>query len=40
VLLATAAIVVGTLWLLNAFALVAGWVGLEHWTWLRSPIFG
>ncbi|RTL61665.1 MAG: TIGR02611 family protein [Pseudonocardiaceae bacterium] len=40
VLLATALIVVATLWLLNAFSLVAGWVGLEHWTWLKSPIFG
>ncbi|MFD1237150.1 TIGR02611 family protein [Pseudonocardia benzenivorans] len=40
VLLATAAIVVATLWLLNAFHLVAGWVGLQHWTWLESPIFG
>lgn len=39
-LLATGAIVLATLWLLNALFLVAGWVGLEHWTWLKSPIFG
>jgi uncharacterized protein (TIGR02611 family) len=40
VLAATAAIVVATLWLLNAFWLVAGWVGLREWTWLQSPILG
>lgn len=33
----TAAIVVGTLWLLGAPYLLASWVGLEHWTWMRSP---
>ncbi len=38
VLVATAAIVVAVLWLLNAFWMVAGWVGLDSWTWLRSPI--
>jgi uncharacterized protein (TIGR02611 family) len=36
----TGLIVVATLWLLNAFYLVAGWVGLEEWTWLQSPFFG
>jgi uncharacterized protein (TIGR02611 family) len=40
VLAATALIVVATLWLLNAFWLVAGWVGLQEWTWLQSPILG
>ena len=40
VLTATALIVVATLWLLNAFWLVAGWVGLHDWTWLRSPLLG
>lgn len=35
----TGAIVVLTLWLLNAFALVAGWFGIE-WSWLGSPLFG
>lgn len=39
VLAATGAIVVLTLWLLNAFALVAGWFGIE-WPWLASPLFG
>lgn len=34
----TAAVVVGTLWLLGAPYLAASLVGLEHWTWLRSPI--
>ncbi|SIR87047.1 TIGR02611 family protein [Williamsia sterculiae] len=37
--LATFAIVLLTLWLLNALHLVAGWVGLD-WAWLQSPIFG
>jgi uncharacterized protein (TIGR02611 family) len=40
VLTATALIVVATLWLLNAFWMVAGWVGLADWTWLRSPLLG
>jgi uncharacterized protein (TIGR02611 family) len=35
----TAAVVLATLWLLNAFALVGGWFGI-HWGWIRSPIFG
>lgn len=38
VVLATAIFVVGLLWLLNALWTVAGWVGLDSWTWLRSPI--
>jgi uncharacterized protein (TIGR02611 family) len=40
VLTATALIVLATLWLLNALWLVAGWVGLTDWTWLRSPLLG
>ncbi|MCE3555335.1 TIGR02611 family protein [Pseudonocardia sp. RS11V-5] len=40
VLAATGLVVVATLWLLNAFWLVAGWVGLQEWTWLQSPILG
>ena len=32
----TAAVVLATLWLVNAFGLVAGWVGLQ-WDWVRSP---
>jgi uncharacterized protein (TIGR02611 family) len=36
----TGLFVVGTLYLLNAFYLLAGWVGLEQWTWLQSPFFG
>jgi uncharacterized protein (TIGR02611 family) len=39
VLAATALVVLATLYLLNAFYLVAGWVGLEEWTWLKSPLF-
>ena len=38
VLLATALIVLLTLWLLGALALVAGWIGVDR-TWLRSPLF-
>ena len=38
--LATFVIVVATVWLLNGFGLVAGWVGLESWTWLKSPLAG
>ncbi len=38
--LATFAIVLATLWLLGALSLVAGWVGLDSWTWLQSPIGG
>ena len=40
VLLATGLIVLATLYLLNALYLVAGWVGLDRWTWLQSPLFG
>jgi uncharacterized protein (TIGR02611 family) len=39
VLTATGLVVLGTLYLLNAFYLVAGWVGLGGWTWLASPLF-
>jgi uncharacterized protein (TIGR02611 family) len=38
VLVATAVVVVAFLWLLNALWTVAGWVGLDTWTWLRSPV--
>jgi uncharacterized protein (TIGR02611 family) len=40
VLAATGLIVLATLWLLNALYLVAGWVRLDEWTWLKSPILG
>jgi uncharacterized protein (TIGR02611 family) len=39
VLAATGLVVLVTLYLLNAMYLVAGLVGLEHWTWLQSPLF-
>ena len=39
VLAATAAVVVAMLYLLGAFYLFAGWLGLESWTWLQSPLF-
>ena len=32
----TGAVVLVTLWLVDAFGLVAGWVGLD-WHWVRSP---
>lgn len=32
----TGAVVLATLWLVGAFGLVAGWVGLD-WDWVRSP---
>ena len=38
VLAATAAVVLLTLWLLDMFGLVAGWIGVD-WTWLQSPLF-
>ena len=38
VLAATAAAVLLTLWLLDMFGLVAGWIGVD-WTWLQSPLF-
>jgi uncharacterized protein (TIGR02611 family) len=34
----TGLVVLATLWLLNAFALVGGWFGI-HYPWLGSPIF-
>ena len=40
VLLATGLVVLASLWLLGALYLVAGWVGLDSWTWLQSPLFG
>jgi uncharacterized protein (TIGR02611 family) len=36
--LATLAVVLTTLWLLDALWLVARLVGLSEWTWLHSPI--
>jgi uncharacterized protein (TIGR02611 family) len=33
----TGAIVLTTLWLVNVFGLITGWVGL-HWDWVRSPL--
>lgn len=35
----TCAVVLVTLWLLNALHLVAGWFGID-WPWLSSPILG
>ncbi len=37
--LGTATVVVVTLWLIGALATVGDWIGLEDWTWLRSPLF-
>lgn len=39
VLALTGLVVAATLYLLNAFYLVVGFVGLGHWTWLQSPFF-
>ncbi|GAA0905805.1 TIGR02611 family protein [Pseudonocardia zijingensis] len=39
VLALTGLVVMATLYLLNAFYLVAELVGLGHWTWLQSPFF-
>jgi uncharacterized protein (TIGR02611 family) len=39
VLALTGLVVLVTLYLLNAFYLVARLVGLGHWTWLQSPFF-
>jgi uncharacterized protein (TIGR02611 family) len=39
VLAATGLVVLATVWLLGALALVGGWVGI-HEPWLESPIFG
>ncbi|MFC0105585.1 TIGR02611 family protein [Kibdelosporangium aridum] len=36
----TTLIVVVTLWLLNTFWLLAGWVGFADRTWLQSPLLG
>jgi uncharacterized protein (TIGR02611 family) len=33
----TGAIVLVTLWLVDAFGVVAGWLSL-HWDWVRSPL--
>ncbi len=33
----TGAVLLATLWLVNAFGLVAGWVGL-HGDWVQSPL--
>jgi uncharacterized protein (TIGR02611 family) len=38
VLALTGVIVLVTLWLLNVFALVGGWFGID-WPWLGSPLF-
>lgn len=35
--LLTTVVVLATLWLLGAFELVGGWVGLD-WSWLASPL--
>jgi uncharacterized protein (TIGR02611 family) len=40
VLALTGLVVLVTVYLLNVFGLVASWLGLEEWTWLRSPILG
>ena len=40
VLAATGLVVLVTLYLLNAFYLMARVVGLGYWTWLQSPFFG
>jgi uncharacterized protein (TIGR02611 family) len=37
VLALTGLVVLATLYLLNAFYLVASLVGWGHWTWLQSP---
>lgn len=39
VLAATGLVVLVTLYLLNGFHLMAGFVGLDGWTWLQSPLF-
>jgi uncharacterized protein (TIGR02611 family) len=36
--LLTFAVTVAALWLLNTFAMVGGWFGLD-WPWLKSPLF-
>lgn len=37
VLLGTALVVLATLWLLNVFGLITGWVRLD-WPWVESPL--
>jgi uncharacterized protein (TIGR02611 family) len=37
VMVLTGVVVLATLWLVNAFGLVAGWLGLQ-WDWVRSPL--
>jgi uncharacterized protein (TIGR02611 family) len=37
VITGTGVIVLATLWLVNVFGLIAGWVGLR-WDWVRSPL--
>ncbi|PZS15319.1 MAG: TIGR02611 family protein [Pseudonocardiales bacterium] len=37
VIVLTGAVVLVTLWLVNALGFVAGWVGLR-WDWVRSPL--
>jgi uncharacterized protein (TIGR02611 family) len=37
VIAATGIFVLATLWLVNVFGLVAGWVGVQ-WDWVRSPM--
>lgn len=39
VLAATGLVVLVTLYLLNGFHLMAGFVGLGGWAWLQSPLF-
>jgi uncharacterized protein (TIGR02611 family) len=33
----TVIVVVGTLWLVNAYGIMANWVGID-WPWLHSPL--
>lgn len=37
--LLTCAVVLATLWVFGAAAMLAGWVGID-WAWLASPLFG
>ena len=34
----TAIVVVGTLWLVNAYGIIASFIGID-WEWLSSPLF-
>lgn len=36
---ATAAVVIVTIWLVNGYGLINGWLGLGQ-DWVRSPLFG